>query len=148
MRKGPVKPALPESPIEAVHRIWGDPYQVERRRHEACSSCTCASRDPQALTLAQLSTRDLLVEMWPLGVDLALERVESFLEVLAACDSRAFESAAEKGIGRPSGWPEWFWRMPVPMARFTAMDVQFKLKNYKVQVDLHKLPGYRSGPRV
>lgn len=64
----------PETATEAVHRIWGDPYEAHKPRHN-CPHCRCAGADPQRLTLTQLQTRDHLVELWPVGVDRALVEV-------------------------------------------------------------------------
>ena len=136
----------PETATEAVHRIWGDPYEAHKPRHN-CPHCRCAGADPQRLTVNQLQTRDLLVELWPWGVDRALVEVGRYLDALKACASTSGDTAAELGVERPPDCPEWLWRMPVCAAMFCAMDVQFKLKNYKVQVDLEKgwATRYRQG---
>lgn len=99
----------PETATEAVHRIWGDPYEAHKPRHN-CPHCRCAGADPQRLTVNQLQTRDLLVELWPLGVDRALVEVGRYLDALKACAFTSGDNAAELGVERPPDCPEWLAR--------------------------------------
>ena len=101
-----------ESPGEAVDRLFGE-----------------------NLPRMDFHTRDLLIALWPLGADTALQRAVEFGAGAMAGQrsggrTRPSEGMRELGVERPQDCPDWLMDMPVTMALGIAERAEWLIRGF------------------
>lgn len=119
-----VKPAkrevvlVPETPTEAIERLFGEKlYPVE------------------------FGARSLLVALWPLGPDLALQRA---VEIGAAAQEGmrragrplSSEGMNALGVPRPADCPEWLMTWPACIVLFDAARAETLIRGFRTRAAL------------